>query len=613
MRRCALLAFFLASVIQGVAEDKWIEVRSPNFSVATNAGEKRGREIVLRLEQMRRLFVAFIPREKLNSSAPLQVIAFKSNQELKQVTPLYQGKPVEVDGIYFRGDAKHYIALDAFSEAGWRPVLHEYAHHLLNTNYARTPPWFSEGFAEYYSTVRVDKKNYYIGEQPPEHRHLLVSNSLMPVERLFAIEQHSEEYNKQDTRRQLFYAQSRLVIHYIFDGKRIAQAAEFFDLTTNQNVPIAEAIRRAYGMTPREFDQELQRFASTDRPVAYTMPVPEGMEQTTYVARKMKLHEAQLLVADLYAHTPEHEARAENEYKGIITQEPYFADAHRGLGYIYYRKGDLEAAQKEFRRAADLDSQDPRVYYFIAYFQVQKTDGVNDPELLVEASQNLDKALKFDPTYAEAYDLKGTVLGRARSTGAAIRMIQKALQLEPRNERFQFNLATHYMANRNFDEATALFEKVAKSQDSALARMAQQQIAQIRDFRENPLAQLASESADKYTAPQWRRKPGTVDDNEAEALEQAQTGNTPDPPDPRKVRYAKGVLLESDCRASGRVVLEFRTGKRQIRLMAPDAAKILVIGADQFECGWKNKRASVNYRENSPNEGDLISIEVVTR
>ena len=38
------------------ADAQWIEVKSPHFSVVTDAREKRGRETAMRFEQMRAVF-----------------------------------------------------------------------------------------------------------------------------------------------------------------------------------------------------------------------------------------------------------------------------------------------------------------------------------------------------------------------------------------------------------------------------------------------------------------------------------------------------------------------------------------------------------------------------
>ena len=70
------------------AAEKWVEIRSPHFVVATDAGEKRGREVAQRFEQMRAIFGQLMLKDKVNIPVPLQIIAFRNNKELKQHGPL---------------------------------------------------------------------------------------------------------------------------------------------------------------------------------------------------------------------------------------------------------------------------------------------------------------------------------------------------------------------------------------------------------------------------------------------------------------------------------------------------------------------------------------------
>src|SRR5437867_657010 len=109
-----LLVLLLAMIISSVAvhAQNWVEVRSPNFTVVTDAGDKRGREVALRFEQMRHIFGSLVLREKMNTAVPLAIIAFKDRKGLQQVAPLWNGKPVELAGVYYQGDDKHFIALD---------------------------------------------------------------------------------------------------------------------------------------------------------------------------------------------------------------------------------------------------------------------------------------------------------------------------------------------------------------------------------------------------------------------------------------------------------------------------------------------------------------------
>ena len=54
MLRSVVLAFLLfCALFAHAAEATWIRVSSSHFSVLTDAGEKRGREVILRFEQMR--------------------------------------------------------------------------------------------------------------------------------------------------------------------------------------------------------------------------------------------------------------------------------------------------------------------------------------------------------------------------------------------------------------------------------------------------------------------------------------------------------------------------------------------------------------------------------
>ena len=75
-------------------------MRSPNFSVVTDAGEKRGREVAMRFEQMRAVFGALMTKANVNLSIPLQIVAFRNTKEMRQVAPLFNGKPTQVAGLF---------------------------------------------------------------------------------------------------------------------------------------------------------------------------------------------------------------------------------------------------------------------------------------------------------------------------------------------------------------------------------------------------------------------------------------------------------------------------------------------------------------------------------
>jgi len=78
-------------------DSQWVEVKSPEFFVVTDAGERRGREVAMHFEQMRLVFGALMTKGNVNLPVPLQIVAFRDTKEIRQVAPLYNGTPRETN------------------------------------------------------------------------------------------------------------------------------------------------------------------------------------------------------------------------------------------------------------------------------------------------------------------------------------------------------------------------------------------------------------------------------------------------------------------------------------------------------------------------------------
>jgi len=51
-----------------------------------------------------------------------------------------------------------------------------------------------------------------------------------------------------------------MVIHYLLHEKKLPETGTYFDLVENQHVPVEEAIQKAYGVTPDQFDQAVKAY-----------------------------------------------------------------------------------------------------------------------------------------------------------------------------------------------------------------------------------------------------------------------------------------------------------------------------------------------------------------
>jgi Flp pilus assembly protein TadD len=585
----SLLLFLLISLPAWSAEN-WILIKSPNFTVRTDAGEKRGREIALHFEQMRKIFETLIAG-KIKTNAPLDVIAFRNTKGLRSVSPLWKGKPVELAGFYQKGEDRNFIALDSSAENAWQVVFHEYAHFLLNTNLPPTPAWWDEGFADYYSTIEVGKKDFKIGA-PPEGYGYLLSSGLMPMQRLLTVTHEMSDYNESGHSRTIFYAQSWLFVHYLYDRKLLKETTKLFDLLRDRE-PLESALQKSFGKGFKDLDKDLQRYFNDNKALVHTFGVPLGLDSSAYVAQPMTELDVETIMADLHLNSRDYQQQAEAEFKHILEKNPQASEPHRALGYLAMRRGDWDGAVASFFKAAQIGSNDGRVYYLAAFSSFTKGGTARD-----EVRGFIDKALELNPSMADAHNLRSILLSQTGDYEGAIASLKNAIELEPRRDDYRINLAGQYMNQRKFEEAQKLLEQLVNSEQQPVAIAAREQLESLKTWSEMS-RQPASEPVLVQVAN------GDHKDDEDYAA-----STHPVAPDARVMKFMKGTLLRSECTSEGTATIFLKVGANTLKLHAARANKILMLGADTFDCSWAGRRVAVNFRESTENEGDLVSVEL---
>jgi Flp pilus assembly protein TadD len=291
----ALLTLLLSSPAS--AEPPWLEIHSVHFTVITDAGDKKGREVALRFEQMRTVFATLLGKDRLNQPLPLTILAFKNDKSYYQLAPLRQGQPIDVPGFFLPGDDQDFIVLNLFEEESWRAVAHDFAHMLLNYNYPPAQGWFDEGLAEYFSSIRVDNKQVEIGSDPElratgsedllgnqRETHppkslteLLGAQVWLSIPDLFTLKHDTSTYTE-GTHHTLYYAESWIVMHYLLHEKRLPEIGTYFDLVLNQHVPVEDAIQKACGMTSAQLEKAVKDYFHSQTALLTSL---EAARQTT--------------------------------------------------------------------------------------------------------------------------------------------------------------------------------------------------------------------------------------------------------------------------------------------------------------------------------------------
>lgn len=150
---------FVARVFRGVfvlwtvlatGQNPWVELKSLNFKVTTNAGEEAGRLALFELEQLH----AVLPSSR--DTSQFDLFYFADHADVARYAP------ERYAGVIFQAKGQDRAVAAA---AGLRPLLHEYVHFALGNS--DRPPWLNEGLAEYYSAVRLDDGRFVIGLADP--------------------------------------------------------------------------------------------------------------------------------------------------------------------------------------------------------------------------------------------------------------------------------------------------------------------------------------------------------------------------------------------------------------------------------------------------------------
>ena len=601
-----LLPFVLFLLVsQAFAQKQWVEVTSPHFTVLTDTGNSQGKEVALRFEQMRAVFGSMFHRSRVSVPVPLQIIAFRNQSEFRNYAPLWKGKPVELAGYFQGADDRNFIALDMSASDPYAVVFHEYAHLLLHANFPRMPVWFDEGFAEYFSSLRVNGKTVEYGNIPPNLPTILQTNRWMPIVDLFSTQQDSATYNERD-KNTLLYAQSWITMHYIMSEGKLPEAAKYLQLTQIQHRPIPESIKEAFGVEPAVLEKTVRDYFNSNGGKYFRTEAP-AIDFDPVESRKLNDITIQATLADLHAHSKDYQPQAVMEFQNVLEKDAVNEIAMRGLGYLYLRQGEYTKAAELFTRASLAGSKDARLYYLRALLvnriAVKEGQPPKQPKVMVD---DLQAAVALDPNFPDAYNLLAFALAADGRLEPAFTAQKKAIELNASYEPYQMNLAHLYLQAQQWGEAEAVLARLQQSSDAEIREEAKQMSVALQSNRELAAQMVRDRELrrDNITAPQWRRK----DDSTSTTTTEPESAEAK--PDTRKTLYMYGRLQSVDCSAEPAAILVVRSGQKVLKLRTDNYKKLLVMGEDEFSCGWRDRKVLVNYKPGGKADGDVVTLEL---
>lgn len=410
----------MVAPLAGGASPSWYRFQAGAWELHTDAGERRGEELLRRIVESDAALGAVVPELAAGGAAPgrlVRVMLFRSGRDF---APFRRGESHR--GLYLAGIERDWILLPDSGGETERAARHELVHLRLRRAGARPPAWLEEGLADYYSTLEPGGGRIRLGCAPAAHVSLLRNEAWMDAARLIGFQPEDARGREAG----LFYAQSWALVRWMMlDGGGAARVAAMLALVgAGRSQPAA--FEETFGLS---LDTALER---ARRMMARIPPdtAPDVRAAAVDSAGIRIQREpappprADLLRAEALLDAG-HGREAERLARETARRHPDSAAAETLLGALALRRSNYETARTHLQRAIALGGAGARTHFEYAML-VRDTQG---PAAVIE--QSLQLAVAADPQFAEAWLVLGNWLLTQDRAREAAPCLEKATALEP--------------------------------------------------------------------------------------------------------------------------------------------------------------------------------------
>jgi predicted Zn-dependent protease len=292
----------------------------------------------------------------------------------------------------------------------------------------------------------------------------------------------------------------------------------------------------------------------------------------------------------------------------ILKEEPTNVSAHETMGFLAFREGKIDEAEKWYEQAVKLDSQSFLAHYYFAAMAMQEG---KETELGDQLEASLRAATKLNPAFAPAFDQLAVFYGQQhKNLDDAAMLNLVAVQLDPANVHYRMNRANLMMEMNRQKDAIAVLQtalKIAKPEEKQMVEGTLESIQRFETAMENRKREYETEKAQAAADAEVIE---TADAIKPEEADNAPLG-------PKKV--AKGKLENVQCSYPAVMKLKVENGTKSLELLARNYYKVQFSAlnfkpsADLNPCkDLEGLTGKVEYYEaaSAGKEGQIISIEL---
>ena len=555
MPRRTVVSVLLCLLFAPSADAAWHRLDSPNFVVVGDASERQLREVAVKFEAFTEILGRLRGKGMAIAPVPTVILVFRSDKAFDPYKPRYQGKAIELDGLFVPGaDVNHIAFVNDGTERTLRVMYHEYAHLVIANAAGRIPVWLNEGLSEVYSTFELtrDGRQALIGRPVGEHLALLARERLLKLPELLQVDHSSPLYNEGE-RRSVFYAQSWALAHMISFGEppRTEQLGAYLVRLAHGASP-ADAWKDAFGA--ERIDHELARYVTRASYRAIQHRFSDKLAQFDAKARPVAPDEVQAYLA----HFLLAQRRREEAVKLLAASGDQNLLVRAVRAHLDVDAGDCKAAVKRLAAVENADD------WLAAYYGgVGISDCVGDERELGAAP--IAAANRFFDTAGQQRAFPNAVIQRAlmalssdaTPTDATILAVQGARNAAPGREDYAFVHAQLLARRADFAAARSIAGPLLASTDPRVRENGRSLMKWILELEQYHAASRSAQTPQPTSSP------------ESAAQENVQRVE----PVFRKLQEGEertdGVLQRIECSRTRRAVtFVLQAGKDTVRLSA---------------------------------------------
>jgi tetratricopeptide (TPR) repeat protein len=482
---CLVLSTAASGVVAG--ERPWVEVRSPHFTVVSDAGDRSARRVAWQFEQVRAVLQKLWPWARVASGKPVVVFAARDEITLKGLVPKFWETKggMRPASVFVSGRDRHYVALrtdvseaDSLQANPYFQTYWSYVYLVLQSSFdQKLPPWFGRGVSDFFANTIVRDKDVQVGRVVPWHMKDLRDLHLLKLSTVLSVDRQSP-YLTKDLDSRIFDASSWALVHYLVFGEAGANIPRFnrFSQLVKTGSETAAALAEVYGDIER-LDGAVRMYVDKTMFTYQQIGIDVNVPESGFGMRTLNPAESAADRAALHA------AMGRPVEGRALAQEAIHANAalaapYETEGVLSDAEGKRDEALASFTKAVELGSTN-----FYAYYRQAQLLWSQDADSATRGriEKSLERAIELNDESAASYSFLADTKIELDRADDAIGLARRAVTLEPGASYHRATLARALSRTSKQEEALQEAGKaLALAKDATERRRAEELIAYLK-------------------------------------------------------------------------------------------------------------------------------------